>query len=394
MTAANFLITGCYRSGTTLADKLLHTHPGIVAASQAYPLLYSMAKQRFLEQRGIERRYPLDHLFLESAYTASDFRAFLDSHHFNADDIRGMFDGLEGFVEDSWTPELLRYRDAIQPSTLLDILTQLNACLLELFPKQDAVLAGSKEIMVEEFIPWLLDTGGYVTLVTRDPRDVVLSAHYSKKSFLGDYRPILYTLRAWRRSAAYALAYKTHPRFVRLEFGSLVRDPRSAVDTAAMRFGLKPLDGDPFLDGVIDQQGRPWKSNSSFGETQAIDAKATGKFRDRLPEDVIRFVEAACFPEMRALGYPFACSNAYDPDALFRFREPFEVTHERFRDDPDYSTDPARLTREQERIEHLARNTPMADHDIEAWFLHPQTHEHLSAAMRPDDTSMNGDDEA
>ena len=78
MAPAYLLVTGCYRSGTTLLEKLLHAQPSACIASQAFPVLFFMAKEAFLSSRGIDRRYPLDHLFLEDAYSSDEWVSFLD----------------------------------------------------------------------------------------------------------------------------------------------------------------------------------------------------------------------------------------------------------------------------------------------------------------------------
>ena len=52
------LVTGCYRSGTTIVEKVLHSHPKINIASQPFPVLYIQAKEIFLDRMGIRYRYP------------------------------------------------------------------------------------------------------------------------------------------------------------------------------------------------------------------------------------------------------------------------------------------------------------------------------------------------
>jgi hypothetical protein len=65
--AAELLVTGCYRSGTTLLEKLLHAHPASCVASQPFPVLYAYVKNLFDVSRGLLRRYPLGHRFLRTA---------------------------------------------------------------------------------------------------------------------------------------------------------------------------------------------------------------------------------------------------------------------------------------------------------------------------------------
>jgi len=90
----NLLITGCYRSGTTLLEKLLHNHENVCLASQPFPVLYLYVKLAFYKAIGVRRRYPLDHLYLENGYQPEEFYAFLDQFRMSSKNLNGMFDEM------------------------------------------------------------------------------------------------------------------------------------------------------------------------------------------------------------------------------------------------------------------------------------------------------------
>jgi len=219
------LITGCYRSGTTLTEKLLHSHPDVCVASQPFPILYFYVKKAFLKAKGLERRYPLDHRFLEDGYSQDDFDQFLLSHELTRSDIDTVFDQLEDYKLGLWTPAVLQLRDRISEGTFWSLFRQITRLLSEILEKPAAVVRGVKEVLCEEYIPHLLSKGAQVVVVIRDPRDMISSLDFRvRDNMTGDHRPILYSLRAWRKSVAYALACEHHGNMVWFRFEDLVTD--------------------------------------------------------------------------------------------------------------------------------------------------------------------------
>ena len=370
-TPTPLLVTGCYRSGTTLVDKLLNTHPDLVVASQAYPALFTYAKQRFLDARGLTRRYPLDHLFRERDYTPEEFAAFLDHTVFDTEDLDTIFDQLRALVDPAWTPEILDYRSHIHPAEFLKLLEQFNQCILDIFSGSKPRYVGDKEIMVEEYLPYLVDRGAFAVITIRDPRDVVASAHFSQQSFIGAQRPVLYTIRAWRRGVAFALALQDHPRCASLRYEDLVSAPVPALSRLAERLEIPPFCEEWYADGLRDQHGHPWESNSSFARAGGIDTGGAGRYRSQLPETVLRYVETLCYPEMCALGYQPDLVSECSFEILRDYRDPFAVTHGRFTDCPGYSSDPERLRHEAERLMLLQSGGELTDAEAGRWFVHP-----------------------
>ena len=88
----NILLNGCFRSGTTLLDKLLHAHPQIIMASQPFPNLYFYMKEAFMKKRQLPFRYPLDHMFKQNRYSPDDFSSFLSTYEINDEDIDAIFE--------------------------------------------------------------------------------------------------------------------------------------------------------------------------------------------------------------------------------------------------------------------------------------------------------------
>ena len=72
----SIFITGLYRSGTTLLEKLIHNHPKCFVASQPFPKLYIKIKKQFLASKDTFSRLPLNDLFKNN--TVFEFTKYLE----------------------------------------------------------------------------------------------------------------------------------------------------------------------------------------------------------------------------------------------------------------------------------------------------------------------------
>ena len=61
----NVFITGLYRSGTTLVEKIIQNNPEIFIANQPTPFLFFELKNKILKEDNVEYYPPLNTLFSE-----------------------------------------------------------------------------------------------------------------------------------------------------------------------------------------------------------------------------------------------------------------------------------------------------------------------------------------
>jgi hypothetical protein len=364
----NILITGCYRSGTTLIEKLIHSHPEVCISSQPFPVLYFYLKELFYERFRLERLYPLGPIFLEDSYSLTDFYSFLDQYKVTRKDIDIFFTDLKKYREGLWTPEILNYQSEVLPGSFLNIYKQLNSFIPEIFSKRDVTYTGGKEILCEEYVPYLLSKGVRVLIIIRDPRDVIVSLNFRKKDNLtGKKRPILYSLRLWRKSVAFALECEDNPNFMHLKYENLVQDPIEILNKIAAFLNIELFSPNIFKGGIRDQYGGLWSSNSSFVSCQGISRSSIGRFKDILPDYVISYIETCCLPEMRYLNYDLSQIENFDEKKLRNFKEPFPIKHEKFLSDKGYSL--THIEEEIERYIKLTGSLNLNTDEAEKWFL-------------------------
>jgi len=374
----NLFITGCYRSGTTVVEKILNMHPRVTVGSQPFPIFYFLVKERFLREHGLERRYPLDHLFLEDGYTGEALRLWLDNAALTAADLERFWDEMTGYTRGLWTPEMLQFRGQIASGSVWTVYRALNTAVAALFPKPDAAFVGSKEILTEEYIPWLLSKGVKVINVVRDPRGMIASLNFRDRDNLtGDHRPILYSLRAWRKSVAFSFGWEAHPGFLWLRYEDLAADPEPMLQRLTGFLRLEDFALDAFKAGIYDQWGKLWKGNSSFDERLGISDASIDKWRRVLPGKVMAFIEACCRPEMTTLGYDFESSESFDESAITGYIEPFPVVHAKFL--PGYSVAPKRQQAEIQRWNLLTNVEELTEDEARRWFINRRAYLRLRA---------------
>ncbi len=370
-------ITGMQRSGTTLLEKLLASHPGVSVLSQPFPLLFLEAKRAFLRRLGeVDPAYPLGHLFLESRYRAEDLSGFLGSYWIGAPSLARCFEEMAGFSGQytRFDPgEVEEVLARLAPGDFLATLAQLYRAFTR---NPGARWVGGKESFCEELLPYFVRRGCRVFLILRDPRDILASLNHGRgQDHAGRLKPTLFNLRNWRKSVAFALHLAGRPGFSCLRYEELVERPRECLDEIARALDLEPFPPELFTDGIRDQSGGLWEGNSSHAVRRHVSAASVGLWREVLPAEVARYAEAACYPELRRLGYPLSIAWEEIPEILRSFEEPYRIERPGME---RYSSDPVQVADELERLDRLQGPT---GEESRPFFLFEEAHEALREAV-------------
>lgn len=351
----HLFVTGAARSGTTLFDKLLSSHPRAVVFSQPLPLLYVRIKEIFLLESGHVRAgfaYPLNDMFLNNYYAPERFVEFLRSRLLDVEFVRATLERMADYSG--------QYTKPVDPYFILDA---FQSCRLAGFvaryceglaPCSDIDVVGTKESFCEEFIPYYLDEGARIVQLMRDPRDVLASLTYGGGAVhTGSPKPHLFNIRQWRKSAAFALAFEGHDGFHLLRYEDLVVDPAGSLQPITDDLGLASFSAEPFGRVLRTLSGEVWISNSSHRPTSHITRDSVGIFSSRLPATVRRLIEACCFYEMQALGYQVELAEDEIPSILRDYTEQEALPRRAELHEYEWNLD--RFREEVARIETLRR---------------------------------------
>lgn len=359
-----FTISGTYRSGTTMVERMIDQHPQAVVFPQPVPQLWIRAKTEFLNTRGSKDALPLGTLLLDSNNSPAALRTFLNAWPMNPGSVISEIVEAQRHYSGALTSEVDCLRE-MNPKTrgYVEFLHWIYHSLAKSSVKPLATAIGAKEILIEEFTSALISSGHRVILVVRDPRRVIASSIApGGLAYSGRVRPTLFSLRVWRKSVAFALAFSDHPRVHIVKYEELLAD-NSRISTTFDFLGLKPHRVD--VNDLADVYGLPWTKNSSFaGEPQELDTTTR------------EFVEAATLPELLALGYPVDLRSV-SLDALRDFIEPVPMERNDF--PIGYSTSPT-ATEEEFRRLALLLSDELPDETAHRWFLDVRAYRRLREA--------------
>lgn len=374
------LVTGPYRSGTTLLDKLLNSHPHLGVASQVLQVLLFEVKKKFLEERDIEQRYPIGHLFLEKRYSLDDFSQYLITNYLSSDEVIKILEKSRNY-SGTLNPEIINHylnSELPKEGTFFQVFEQIFLSISSYFDDKNVTWLGTKEILSMEFVPALIASGVRIIQIIRDPRDVVASTIFGDS--MGKALPLLYTLRMWRKQIALYCQYLNDNNFKSIRYEDLVYKPWFTLDKITTFLGVTNFNRTAFLNGIHDQTGDQWGGNSSYASYNSISSSSVGRYKEKLPPEIIRYIEAACYPEMKLMDYVFTQRpgdiSTIDKEGLIGLdtepgkKEGFPL---------DYSLNQDNLTAEIERLSKLEGEVSLETARL--WFIFPEAYPMLKNAI-------------
>ena len=351
------------RSGTTLLDKILCNHSDISILSQPFPYFFLNTKKHFFLKIGYPPTYyPHNHYFLEDKYSLSDLNHFLENFQLTQKQILSIFEEMKGYKgQFTKFPDLDSKLSNFGREYFIAIYKNL---VYSLRHKDKSIYFGSKETQCEEFFPFFLSNSVKCLSIVRDPRDVITSFNYGKgRDYGGKIRPTLFYIRNWRKSIAFTLYLRNNPDFMWIKYEDMIRSPERNLLKITNFLKLNPFPDGAVKKPIFDQQGEPWKGNSSHGPLPNISSDSIGKFRHFLPENLIKYVEITCEPEMKYLDYQLQYPEILDFSEeskilfLHKFKEPFPVVRKEF--EKEYSSLKKNLSDEIERL-HFIRHPELS----------------------------------
>jgi Sulfotransferase domain len=347
-----FFITGLYRSGTTLLQKILQNHPKFFSVDQPIPNLYSFLKTVFYDKKDIVEDNVLGTLFNNSKYELSEFTNFIDNYTIN--DFKKILEQAQEFSGVK-SDKIFKIFNELYPDTLVNVYSQICDSLSSEYKKSQADYKGTKEIIAEEYIPYFLNKDIKVLLIIRDIRDVINSTLMGRGSdFIGDVRPTMFNIRNWRKSVAYSIAFKKDPNFLTIKYEDLVLDTESTLSKISDFFNADGFDIDFLNNGLKDHSLEDWKGNSSFNEYSGISNKSIGNYKNNFDIEYINYIEKLCLPELLYLKYEVNNLSLEKMSFLEEFVEPFQVNHKYFH--KNYSNESENIELEKNRINYLLGN--------------------------------------
>ena len=315
----SMIITGIYRSGTTLLQKMLDANPRVSVMNHGMAGYFQMMKPYLFERAGIENKEaPLGFHWIEpdseiaSLFTGTEFdRSLIDDLLNRVDSEIGEDRSRAGNVSHPTYDWLSELKNSLTPGTAEEVLNQQISAVVDYKKSSGVEIYGFKELHLEQFVAPILagNPDLKVIQIIRDPRAVLASRNFSK-SFLetrgaGAKHPIRLISSVWITGIRYKrYLEKAFPdSFMSVNYESLVRSPESESQEVCKFLGI---DWDPVMLDVSSfrsEVGQAWEPNSSFGKLDGFDQSAIEKWREMLPDREHAVMEYLCGDILSEEGY-------------------------------------------------------------------------------------------
>ncbi len=348
-----FMITGMFRSGTTLFSKILNAHDEIVCVPDMFTPFFNAFRDKVANKMGLQTE-PLRYI---GDYFADEKQLMLLKQNLKA--------SLEMKFERTADEKLLKRLKARGRLTCPRIAENLNSLQGETYKEayQDLIdyipkyygngkekLIGNKEVWVTEFLPALAEAypKAKFILVNRDPRAVCASKNVASvkgsQNVHNEKYPWLFLIRQWRKLAILAWVFKEFAvfkdRLLYLQYEDLLRSPEETIremcNFLEIHLDKKMLNPQRFIDG----KGKKWIQNSSYNcidkddgflvfkdKNALFDTTRIDKWKEVLGLKELEFIEQLCFPEMKLFGYEFYGSGKLGiPDKILFDAPMIDVT--------------------------------------------------------------------
>jgi len=305
------ILTGMMRSGTTFLQKIINTHAKFNIGEQTETMTFLDEKSAFLKQLGIERYHLLSHYNSLGHYPLMSF--------------------LEWLFTSSEKDFSVRLKSQLNNGT-------------------SANFNGVKEVMIEEFLPYLVKRGFKCIIIVRDPRDVLTSLSFGRQGqeFTGKRRPVLFDLRNWRKSIQISKMIENEKNFKLVKFEDLISKKHEIINEIFTFLGEESLCISDFKI-ELENSLKTWEGNSSFYKREIFDKKAIGMYETVMPNNVIEYIESTCLDEMQYAGY--SCREVSDKkrvSIISKYMDSFEIDRPEF--DNDYSSSVENVQYESNRV--------------------------------------------
>lgn len=312
--AGRLIVSGTYRSGTTLVQKRLDAHPSCAVVMQPAVPFFRVLRER-LHAAGAPVSDPSGPMGVGLPSEPSGVARALQSVAIGAADVERVISDTAALARsmaergdaEALQPHLIdALRAHLRPGTALQLVRDFFAALRAYRGADPGTCVGFKDVYIQEILDGVLGSEPElrVVLVLRDPRAVLASRNFG--GFRGatdgpNQHPLLLVASMWISAARWQRALlQRHPgRVHALSYEALVAQREVTMDALWRFVGVDPAAalGDAALRS---ESGQPWTRNSSYAESQGT---PRASWRTVLSREAIGAIEFLCGADMVRHGY-------------------------------------------------------------------------------------------
>lgn len=270
MTDGPLLTTGCYRSGSTFAALSIQNHPQVEIG------LHISNAPRWIEEAADEQDFA--RLLWEHAY-----------QRFGSEYIpewRVFWNSFPNEYRQPWWKLMEIYAERRGGATVIGEKTNLDTNA------------------IPQFLEWF--PGGKAISVVRDPRSILASFREYDHHDPPVYLQAAFVALASMQQSICLNRERSNDEFRVIQYEQLAQHPVPVLHDAINWLGLDWPGANVMLDQSdwADIPGSKWEDRSSFSDADDIDVDAAvNRWRGRLSDTELRFVETICSDAMEHFGY-------------------------------------------------------------------------------------------
>ncbi len=330
MNEQQLFVTGMFRSGTTLAARLLNAHPRIVFASDPFARLFKAFRNTVAERVwGTEKTdaaAPLGDYYFDTDQQALMTR--IQETPLTLPIGRLSLANLRDQIEKAsapYSPLIAPYLSELKGNTFAELFERGFDIIEKAYGKTDSHWVGFKEVWTGEFVPHLLQQfpRAKAIHIVRDPRAVCASKNVSEEKY-----PWLFLIRQWRKLTTFAwkhtqYSFANHDRVLVVRYESLIQNPEEQIQRICTFLNIDlhsdMLDPQAFKNG----QGKKWKQNSSYVEgIQKFNVTSVDRWKSMLDTSQVQMIENLCQAEMKTWDYAPVTPDSSSPFWQMIFEPP------------------------------------------------------------------------
>jgi hypothetical protein len=344
-------VVGMFRSATTLITKALNVHSKINVVADPFFQFFKEYRNEVFHSQGyndFDGGYPIsDNFFSEFSDVNNYFRSATLKVPFKHVSLEKIKESLFPFCE-FYCPELAPLLSKIEANDYDELFRALLNLGREVYGGSKVEFVGCKNTFCEQFVAPLINTYPNIKVIQliRDPRSVLASQN---KAVGGSY-PVLFALRHWRKSVAYALENmdKTD-NFLLVQYEKFINDPSGEMKRICAFLGVDYEEGMVDPGRYVSKEGGQWEQNSSFGTSTKITNKFSEKWKEILNEKEIQFVEDLCEIEMLLFNYERITPNGIHTSVISPPKFDLDIQGWIKKYGEDFETNSKEMNKEMER---------------------------------------------
>ncbi len=320
------LVSGIIRSGTTLLSRILNAHPEMSVYADPYSGFFIELRNeigRTLLGESFDPEKPLSHGFFERDLSLKRHlrECSLDIPIPEAR-LPQVLTRVRSFALEN-VPALESELESLNADNFHALFEQLLEALKRVTPpqprKETLRYIGFKQAWAEELLSPAIRSCENLKVIhiLRDPRAVIASRKKGAQ-FLSHRYPMLFILRHWRKSLAYALYLRNvfPAQFFWITYEELVSNPEQSANSICefldLTFDHSMLDVSTFENN----NNQPWTDNSAYGGFRSISADSMERWREQLSPVELQYIEDFTHLELELLGRPRVTEFALESTSL------------------------------------------------------------------------------